>query len=255
MSKEVFSVLLSSTTKPTELAPYLRRALRIEQGIMSLLQPIVRGNEILLMKRFSAEGVEWLDVHIKEGRQRSLLPELERSLGRDQTDLDIEAASAASRVRQSFTLLTLLQTKHQWSANDFLDLVERQSLARSGRQMGDDVGKLTLRSPDGSFSSTVLPKRGFSCLRSDLVEVQFRPLSVGASEAFVQLSRSSRRTVSGRLRQIKLHLGNETAGGLADQLFQAAKSCTWLWASCRVIDNRDGVAKFLLLESIRAHAV
>lgn len=103
--------------------------------------------------------------------------------------------------------------------------------------------------------SALLPKRGFSSLRSDLVEVQFRPLSVGVKEALVQLSRSSRRTVSGRLRQIKLHLGDETAGGLADQLFQAAKSCTWMWASCRVIDNRDGVAKSLLLESIRVRAV
>lgn len=255
MSKEAFSVLLSSTTMPSELSLYLQRASRIQQGITSLLQPIVRGNEVLLMKRFGDEGVEWIDVYIKEGRQRSLLPEFERSLGQNQTDLDIEAESAASRVRQSFTLLTLLQTKHQWSANEFLDLVERQSLARSGRQMGDDLGKLTLRSPDGSFSSTVLPRRGFSSLRSDLVEVQFMPLSVGTDEALVQLSRSSRRTVSGRLRRIKLHLGNETADDLADQLFQATKSCTWMWASCRVIDNRDGVAKSLLLESIRVQPV
>lgn len=255
MGKEIFSVLLSSSLAPTDFSIYLQRSKRIKQGIMSLLQPVVRGNEIKLVRRLGDNGLEWVDVSINEGLQRSLLPELERSLGRDQTDLDIEAESAVSRVRQSFTLLTLLQTQHQWSTKDFLDLVERQSLARSGRQMGNDLGDLALRTPDGSFSSTALPKRGFSCLRSDLVEVQFKPVLAGQGEAMVQLSRSSQRIVSARLRRIKVHFGSETPSCHVDQLFEAAKYGTWMWASCRVIENRDGIAKALLLESIRVHAV
>lgn len=254
MSKEIFSVQVSSGALSTDLEPFLRRVERIKDGISSLLEPIVRGNEIRLLKRVSQTGEEWLDVHIKEGRQRSLLPELERSLGHTLTDLDIEAISALTRVREALTLLAVLRTKRRWTATDLMDLVERQALARSGRQMSDDKGKLTVLTPDGMSSSAVLPKRGFSAFRSDPVEVQFRPLLAGPKEALVQLSKNSRRTVSGRSRQIKLYFGDETDHGLADQLFKAAKSCSWMWANCRVIDNRDGVAKSLLVESWREHS-
>jgi len=250
MSKETFSVQVSSAALSTDLEPFLRRVDRIKDGIINLLEPIVRGNEILLVKRIQPTGEEWLDVHIKEGRQRSLVPELEQSLGHTLTDLDIESSSALIRVREALTLLSILHTKHRWAATELMDLVERQGLARSGRQMSDDKGTLTVVSPDGQSSSAVLPKRGFSALRSDPVDVQFRPLLAGPKMALVQLSKSSKSALSGRSSQIKLYFGNASEDDLADRLFKASKSCAWMRASCRVIENRDSVAKALLMESL-----
>ncbi|MDP1654542.1 MAG: hypothetical protein Q8K91_00605 [Hylemonella sp.] len=252
MSTGVFSVLMGHAAKPTELASYVRRLKRVEQGIEDLLAPIRLSSDIRLFRRVEPEGEEWLDVHVEEGAQRSMVPELERSLGSMLRDLDIEGALAQQRVRLALALLTELQTKRQWNTGEFLDVVERGTLTRAGRHMGDDQGRLMVRTPDGQSSSTLLPNRRFSALRASAIDLQFRPLKVGIDGAQVWLSKATHRLVTSRSRRIELNWHGDVSSTFADELFHAAKVQHWVWARCRVIDNRDGIAKTLLVESMHS---
>ena len=252
MSIGVFSVLMGHAAQPTELAAYVRRLNRVEQGIQDLLAPIRWSSEIRLFRRVDPEGEEWLDVHVEEGAQRSMVPELERSLGSTLRDLDIEGEFAQRRVRQALVLLTELQTKRQWNTSEFLDVVERGTLTRAGRHMGDDQGRLMVRTPDGQSASTLLPNRRFSALRAEAVDLQFRPLKVGIDGAQVWLSKAAHRLVTSRSRRIELNWHSDVSATVADELFHAAKVQRWVWARCRVIDNRDGIAKTLLVECMRS---
>ena len=67
---------------------------------------------------------------------------------------------------------------------------------------------------------------------------------------YPELNTSDHRLVMSRSRRIELHWSGTTSERVADELFQKAKGQQWVWARCRVVDNRDGVAKTLLLESM-----
>lgn len=250
MSMGIFSVLLGHAAQPTELAIYFRRLKRVEQGIEDLLAPVRRSCEIRLLRRIDSECKEWLDVHVEEGAQRSMIPEFERSLGSALKDLDIEAERAQRRVRLALELLTELQTRRLWNTREFMDVVERGSLTRAGRFMGDDQGRLVVRTPDGLNASTSLPNRRFSALRASAVDLQLLPLKVGITRAQVRLSTAAHRLVTSRSRLIELNWHGEDSAAVADELFRATKGQRWVKARCRVIDNRDGIAKTLLVERL-----
>lgn len=252
MSIGVFSVFIGDAARPTEISAYHLRLKRVAQGIEDLLAPIRRSCNIRLLRRVEHEGEEWLEVHVEEGAQRSMIPEFERSLGSTLSDLDIEGALAQQRVRLTFSLLTELQTKRQWNIGEFMDVVERGTLTRAGRHMGDDQGRLMVRTPDGQSSSTLLPNRRFSALRASAIDLQFRPLKVGIDGAQVWLSKATHRLVTSRSRRIELNWHGDVSSTFADELFHAAKVQHWVWARCRVIDNRDGIAKTLLVESMHS---
>jgi hypothetical protein len=63
MSTAVFSVMVGRAAQPTELAAYVQRLKRVEQGIEDLLAPIRWSSEIRLFRRVEPEGEEWLDVN------------------------------------------------------------------------------------------------------------------------------------------------------------------------------------------------
>lgn len=205
-----------------------------------------------LLRRVEPKGEEWLDVHVEDGAQRSMIPEFERSIGSTLSDLDIEGALAQQRVRLALALLTELQTKRHWNIGEFMDVVERGTLTRAGRHMGDDQGRLMVRTPDGQSSSTLLPNRRFSALRPSAIDLQFRPLKVGIDGAQVMLSKAAHRLVTSHSRRIELNWHGDASATFADELFYAAKVQRWVWASCRAIVNRDGIAKTLIMECLRS---
>ena len=252
MSIGVFSVFIGDAARLTEISAYHLRLKRVEQGIEDLLAPIRRSCNMRLLRRVEPKGEEWLDVHVEDGAQRSMIPEFERSIGSTLSDLDIEGALAQQRVRLALALLTELQTKRHWNIGEFMDVVERGTLTRAGRHMGDDQGRLMVRTPDGQSSSTLLPNRRFSALRPSAIDLQFRPLRVGIDGAQVMLSKAAHRLVTSHSRRIELNWHGDASATFADELFYAAKVQRWVWASCRAIVNRDGIAKTLIMEFLRS---
>lgn len=251
MSIAIFSVSIGQARQATELLSYLDRLSRIRNGLEDLLRPICRSSQIQMFTRVDSDGQEWLDVHVKEGDQLSMVPEFERSLGSSLKVHDIEGKLAEKRVRLAIELLTELTTRRQWSFSDFWDVVDPGSVTRAGRRMGDDQGRLVVRTPDGRSASTSLPNRRFSAVRTSPVQLQFLPLSVGRVRALVKLSKSDRLMVNSRSRRIDIFWHSDDSASIAEDLFRAVKEQGWVWARCRVIDNCDGQAKALLVDSMQ----
>jgi len=250
MNACTFSVMVGRVSMRTDVRSYRRQLERMERGIEDLLGPLRKRSEVRSFRRIDPSGEEWIDVCLEPGPQGSMISELERSIGSTRRELDLAADFAQHRSQLPPSLLAELMSKRRWSVAEFLDFIERETLARAGRYMSNDQGELVVRTPDGRYASAPVPNRRFSAMRSDMVDLHFRPLMVGCGIAQIQLSKDSHRLVRSRSRRMNLHWNEESDACVADTLFRAAMAQHWVRGQCRVFDNRDGRAKSLFLEEL-----
>lgn len=250
MSQGVFSVMVGRADQVVELDAYVQRFQRVEKGVKDLLKPICKNSKIRLFKRIDNEKNEWLDVKFEEGAQGDIFADLEQSSGSSFTITDVEREHAQARARKAVYLRNELNTKRTWRLTEFFDLVDRQDLATAGRNMGNDLGTLVILSTDGRLSSALMPNRKFSALRDQSLSLQIRPVSVGDDRATVRLSKASRVHTAGKSRQLKMVWDSVADRDFSDELYAAVRQQRWISARCRVIENREGLAKSLVLESI-----
>lgn len=247
MSSCIFSVMVGQITQQTDVRAYVQQLNRMERGIHELLAPLKANAHTRLFKRIDSNGEEWLDVHVVETAQRSMISDFERSIGSSLKEIDIAANIAQQRSQIPPTALAELLSRQHWNLTEFVDLIERETLIRAGRRMCNDQGTLIVRMPDGQRTAAQVPNRRFSALCPESVELQFRPLMVGRDTAHVLLNRDSTHLIRSRSRRIHLTWQGESNTDVSDVLFSAVKAQRWARALCGIVTNRDGKAKSLLM--------
>lgn len=254
MTKALFSILVG----PVDLAPpldlFLHQLSRLQKGVFKLIEPLGLHGKVEVHRTVCSERKEWLEVRLAEGRQMSLLDELEQSLGSDATALDIECRVARAYVADSMRTLRELQIRRVWKAGEFLSHIgQRQMVApitAMGRSLQDENGILSIRATDGQTSTTQVPHRGFSAVASNTVDLLFLPAQVGIDKAIVALEKQAKRQVRSKTRRIEISWHSGMGEQISDQLFTAAKSHRWVRARCGIVVNSQGEAKALLMECL-----
>jgi hypothetical protein len=254
MTKTLFSILVGPVDPAPSLEALLDQIARLRKGVFNLLEPLGLHGKVEIHRAICSERKEWLEVRLADGRQMSLLEELEKSLGIDATALDIESRVARAHAADSIRILRELQIRRVWKAGEFLNRIGQWQMATPitavGRSLQDQNGSLSIRLVDGQTSTTGVPHRGFSAIASNPVDVTFLPAQVGMDKAIVTLAKQAKYQVRSKTRRIEVSWHSEMEERVSNLLFTAAKSQRWVRARCGVVVNSQGEAKALLMECL-----
>lgn len=253
-SKPLFSVQLGPASQVLAVGEYVQRLLRVQAGIKKLLHPLHLHSHMDHYRRTGEDGLEWMDVHLKEGVQLNFVDELESSIGSRLRLLDIELQAATDATECALQTLRELQIRRTWKSSEFLNFVERRSHSREANALGHgmqaDDNSVRIHFPLGKKSEAVVLNRRFSAICVDPVEVTFRPTHVGADRAFVSLSKASMRLICSDLRRIEASWSDTTGQSISDLLFRAARSQSWVSVQCKVVVNGAAKPKAILIQTV-----
>lgn len=253
-SKPLFSVQLRMTSEPIPYKEYMQLLLQVEAGIRKLLHPLHLNSEIASYIRKCREGLDWMDVHLRDGDQLSFVDELESSIGSDLRLLDIELQAATDATEGALHTLRELQIRKTLKAGDFLSFAERRIRSREavalGLGMQTNDNHIRIQFPQGQRSEAAVPHRRFSALCIDPVDLTFQPAYVGGKGAYVSLSGESMRQIGSSRRLIEASWTDGDGPSMSEVLYQASTSHTWVSAQCKVVVNRSRKPKALLIQMV-----